>query len=368
MRIAFVLESFNIGGAERQAYNLACSFQSLGHEVTMVALTKDGKLSYLLEENRIHSVVLGAKTNYGKLNFFKLKKLLKNTLKSQSPDAILPYTYWPNLITNLVWKKTGAKVSFWNQRDEIPFDRVDLASKAILNATYIVANSDGGRLHLTDSFQSLDLASTHVIRNGVKLPKQTEDNEYWLKKLGKRKNQISVVMVANLQYRKNHKIVLDSWRKVVDHFQDHQIFPKLYLAGRFDDMVYKLKGHCFDLMFTNEVSFLGGVDDVRGLLERMDLGVFASFHEGSPNGILEPMYMGLPVIANRIKGNIEVLGAENPGLVRSDDVEQLSEKLISFIKDEMLRETVGEVNFDRVKNEFSIENVTAKYLKLCNSY
>jgi glycosyltransferase involved in cell wall biosynthesis len=361
MRFLFVLDSYKIGGAERQAFKLASSLLDVGHEVGFVALTEEGKLSSLLDKTGIEHSLLELGLNFGKFNFPRIKNSLKKSISLFKPDVVLPYTYWPNLLSNLVWKKTTAKLCFWNQRDEIPFLNKKLEEKALSKTSFVVANSKGGRDHLKENFPFLDNIS--VIRNGISMDASYESN--WESILSKAKNEVSVVMIANLQYRKDHNAVLEAWKHVVEINKELNIEPKLYFAGRFAGTHDQLKAKCFDLKFTNEVQFLGGVDDVKGLLEQMDLAVFASFHEGSPNGILEPMSVGLAVVANRIAGNIEALGAENEGLVDSANRDQLVNKLNLLIKDTTKRKVLGDHNKNRIISDFGVENLKNQYLKLC---
>lgn len=363
MKFLIVLDSFNIGGAERQSWNLAMSLKSKGHEVQFIALTEDGNLRSHLEKENVPFQILGIDLNFGKINFPKSLMKLRKAIKSVAPDIIFPYTYWPNIMAAHVWKYTGAKKCFWNQRDEFPFQGVSQERKAIAKASVIVANSEGGKAHLEKAF-GLPADKVKVIHNGVQLSAPMESTATWKSKLGLTEDTFAAVMVANLQRRKNHPTLVKAWKKVVDQAAEKGLKkPVLLLAGRFAGKHFELKALAFDLGFTTEIQFLDEVKDLAGLMSACDISVFSSFHEGCPNGVLEPMAAGLAVVANNIQGCQEALGANYSALVESDNEDAFAAKILELMQNETLRNDLGAANKQRINAEFSIEHMTNQYLK-----
>ncbi len=63
-----------------------------------------------------------------------------------------------------------------------------------------------------------------------------------------------------------------------------------------------------------------------------------SYLEGSSNAICEALWLGVPVIASAIPGNIGVLGSDYPGLFRSDDPIDLARVLNQYASEPVFRE------------------------------
>jgi glycosyltransferase involved in cell wall biosynthesis len=134
----------------------------------------------------------------------------------------------------------------------------------------------------------------------------------------------------------------------------------LVLAGRDDGKGMELKALCFDLGICDTVRFPGAVKDVPGLLQASDIGAFSSPSEGCPNGVLECMAMGLPVVGSDIPGVREALGSEEPrALVARNDEEAMATKLAPLLVDPELRCELGERNRQRIRDQFS-------YSRMCD--
>lgn len=367
MKFLIVLDSFNIGGSEMQSYILAVELRKKGHEVVFCALTIDGRLSRLLKAEGIPYRLLGVDLNYGKVNFLRVVFRLRKAIKAEKPEIILPYGYWPNVMTGQIWKFTSAKVCFWSQEDEIPFVNNSKERRALKNASVIIANSEGGKGHLMQAF-GLSASQVDIVSNGVQLPEPKEAPAVWKQKLNKSEGELVVVMVANLQYRKDHATLIAAWRLVIDQMKAaNETLPKLVLAGRFAGKHFELKAQAFDLNFTDEILFLGEVSDLGGLLNVCDLAVFSSLKEGCPNGLLEPMSVGLAAVAGRIDGTVEALGDDYPAFFQPKNAESCAKVLLEVLRSPDKRKMLGDRNRKRINDHFTTQQLVQRYLNLSGS-
>ena len=89
------------------------------------------------------------------------------------------------------------------------------------------------------------------------------------------------------------------------------------------------------------VMFLGHRDDVPDLLSAASLFVLPSRFEGLPLALLEAMSLALPIVATRIGGSSEAVGADYPWLVQPGDAEALAAAIVEALTDKQRRRHIG---------------------------
>jgi len=355
-RIIFLLPSLELGGAERQAVLLARYLQTEANaRVAIWGIERIGRVAeickeYGLEWELAPFVATGAYTRdlAGMFRFFR-------KLRRARPDIILPYTLIPNILCGLGWKLTQARLCIWNQRDDGFNLRNDLFYHrwAVRNTSFIIANSSQGRDVLANDF-SVEPGRIEIVRNGIVLNDPVHDRTWWRSCLSVRHSDFLACMVANLHKYKDHITLIRAWRRVVDMTTEKGIYPRLVLAGRFDGTEDEVRSEITSLALQNHVILLGKVADIGGLLESVDIGVFSSNSEGCPNGVLECMKVGLPVVATDIPGIREAVGPSGiRWLSKPRDAEELATLIVELVADEVMRREVGELNRKRVENMFS---------------
>lgn len=104
------------------------------------------------------------------------------------------------------------------------------------------------------------------------------------------------------------------------------------------------------LALGDSCEFLGYTleEDKRALLESFDVFVLPTLAEGTPNGLIEVMMLGLPIVSTTVGGIPDMLPADTgvevedaAVLVPPDDVDSLAEALVRLASDASLRERLG---------------------------
>jgi glycosyltransferase involved in cell wall biosynthesis len=287
----------------------------------------------------------------------KLRTLVSFTqaLREARPDVLLPYTLVPNIVCGLVWPCSGAQLSIWNQRgvvgEGVP---TKVHEWAVARTRCFISNSRHGAEYLMHRF-GLKPGSVNVVPNGVELDPPQADEYLWRSRLGIGNDVFIACMVANLSTYKDHATLLRAWSMVVNSLRARGKSAVLLLAGRFAHTQDTLKALAFDLELGKSVRFLGPIDDVSGLLSAVDLGVFSSRSEGSPNGVLECMAAGLPVVGTDEPGIREVLGPDgNALLAPPGDTNELAALILDLVSDPQSRARLGRLNRTRIQEEFSV--------------
>ena len=356
-----------IGGSQTQVLHLADYLKNhLKAEVQVWSFIYSEYYARMLTQHGIPYYIPFSFYKGGKVR--KAIGLLRFLLKIRSfrPHIIMPFNNLPNRVCGAVWKWTGAKTCIWNQRDEGRDITGGFIEKLAIKYTPVfVANSEEGKNFLHETF-SIEPEAVTIIHNGIRLADPKLPVKEWRKKLDIDASALVAVMVANLTRYKDHQTLLKAWRSVVQSPSLQTLHTKLVLvmAGKKCETYEPLKDYVHAHQLEPYVRFTGFVDDVPGLLKACDLGVFSSKFEGCPNGILESMAAGLPVVAADIIGAREALGEDYPFLVPEENSDILARKIITFLSDPEKRQIYGEQNFKRVSELFSLEKMTLGYKQL----
>ncbi|HWN10326.1 MAG TPA: glycosyltransferase [Pyrinomonadaceae bacterium] len=362
-RIIIMLGPLVLGGSERQALLLATYLKNEQNADVRVWGTEPGRVAELCDQLEIPWQLVPCPWVGRRLRLLSNLAKLAWRLRRARADVILPYMSLPSFACNFVWPWTGARFSVWNQRD---YGLTRFISKfearAVKNTPLFVANSK----HIAE-YLIRELGASprrvRIVPNGIRLPSPELDRQGWHDRLGVPDNSFLACMVANLHDLKDHATLLKSWRIVVDRAGDQK--PILLLAGRFETSHHALKALAFDLNLNESVRFLGAVTDVAGLLGSIDLGVFSSRSEGSPNGVLECMAAGLPMAGTDIPPIREAMPPDQYSfLTPPGDHESLANAILTLLADKGLRTRLGELNRQQVEAFFSKEQMCESMLNI----
>ena len=107
----------------------------------------------------------------------------------------------------------------------------------------------------------------------------------------------------------------------------------------------------------------GARPDVPDMLHTLDLFVLPSLAEGISNTILEAMASGLPVIATRVGGNVELVDEGRTGfLVPAADPAAMANAIRTYLDDRTLLATQGQAARKKAEMEFSLDAMINRYL------
>jgi glycosyltransferase involved in cell wall biosynthesis len=365
--ICLLFGSLEIGGAERQGLLLARHLKD--HEMADVQVWGLGqRRGPVADQCDTWGIPWRAvPVHWGlRRRLFHLVRIAF-LLRQERPSILISYTKVPNLVAALVWRLCGVRLCVWNQADAgLLLKSTLLHRHAVAQVTCFIANSDGGQQYLLDTF-GLQSDAVRLIRNGVVLAAPRDDRACWRKRLVVEDETFVAVMVANLSSYKDHATLLDAWHLLLGRCSGS--LPVLVLAGRFDDRAELLQEQAVKLGIASHVRFLGGVDDISGLLKAADLCVHCSPSEGIPNAVLEAMAAGLVVVGSDIPGLREAVGEEGSTfLAPPADSYALAGLVERLMSDPDLRQQHGVRMQSRAVELFGLERMcheTVECLKTC---
>lgn len=354
LKIILLTLSLEHGGSEQRAITLARYFQKKEFNVELWGLNGPGSLSQMCDE-------FGIPWRVVPLDWYqKPRRRIANlfkwliALRKAKPDILLPHTLIPNTVCGILWRWTGASRCIGYEGGyEFGLAGRHWESMAVRLTPVFICNAQHIASEMVNYYKCRE-NKIKIVPNGIELANPIHSRSWWRTSLGVGENAFLAVMVANLSGFKDHDTLLKAWRLVINRLAIKGVDAKLLLAGKDLGTESMLRRLVDKLGMREGVKILGKVQDVSGLLRSVDLGVYSSRREGSPNGIIECMLAGLAVAATDCDGIRWVLGEhQTPWLSRSDDIEQFAKNILSLKDDMNTRILIGMQNKDRAVKEFS---------------
>ena len=346
MKILQVIDTLNIGGAERMCVNISNLLTSKSVENSILVTRELGPLSKQVESDKIDLIL--KKNGFDLRGFYRFLKLIK----AKKPTVIHAHS------TSIYWA-LGAKLLFpkikliWHDHDGMSEFLKNSDRKIIkfiskyFHATIVVNQI----LHDWNRRNTLS-ENVFLLRN-FSLFKKTKEKT--------KNDKIRIVCLANFREQKDHMTL----------FRALQLIPytvnfECICAGQVSDVFYfqQLKDFCtFNL--SHRVKFVGEVEDVEELLFSADIGVLSSKSEGLPVALLEYGCAGLAVVITNVGQCAEVLGNGEFGhVVNPSDYIEISKRIFSLIVNYDERTILGESFRINTESNYGKEMFYNQYSKI----
>ena len=220
-------------------------------------------------------------------------------------------------------------------------------------ATKVVANSPAARQVLTA--EGVAPGSIAVIPNGV--------DPSWFDLPDHPRPIRTVITVANLRPEKSHDILLEAAAALASAHPD----LRFQIVGD-GPRRQQLEAHAAALGLAGIVQFLGHRDDVPALLAAADLFVLPSRSEAFPNGAIEAMAAGLPVVACAVGGLVDLIDPGTTGLlVPPGDAAALAAAIARLAGHPAEAESLGRAARLAVRQRYSFDRMVGSFEELYRS-
>jgi glycosyltransferase involved in cell wall biosynthesis len=201
----------------------------------------------------------------------------------------------------------------------------------------------------TSEFQPAGCGKKHQLRHKLHLPAHA----------------VIVTYTGRLVSYKGLPLLLRVWREI----QCKHNHAKLLLIGSggldIHNCEAELKTYVKENNLQNTVQFIGNVQNVNEYLQASDIFVFPTENEAFGISLIEAMSCGLPAIATPVGGVKDILQDKHNGLlVKKGDFRQLYKALDTLLTDAVLSSSLGKSAWQTVKEMYSAEIVTQKYIEL----
>ena len=227
--------------------------------------------------------------------------------------------------------------------------QIALQRQAYRLAHKIVANSRAAARQL--ELEGITADRIQVIPNGVNL--DDADADAGAGGRLPRRPVTTILTVANLRPEKAHEVLLAA----AVELRPRHPYLHFLIAGD-GPRAAELQALATSLGLDAQVTFLGHREDVPALLAQADVFVLPSRSEAFPNGAIEAMAAGLPVIASRVGGLLDLVDEGRTGLlVPPDDPGALAAAIESLIVSPVRAEMLGASARDEVARRYSFDRM-----------
>ncbi|HUU27436.1 MAG TPA: glycosyltransferase [archaeon] len=360
--VGLVIGQLGYGGAERQLTFLARGLRERGEHVSVFCLSQE--LEPYGEEIRQGGIPLFALPRRGHRELERVFRLAR-LLRREKPDILHSFLETGNIYSFLARPLAGNPAFIPSVRSILPYPggalKRNLHGRSLKAADLVLANCQASaeafaRIHSlrpecfriihngVPEFPAFDKAAREKARQRFKIPK----GHRVIGTVGKdapRKNIPAYIKLAGKLYSKLGDICA-------------------LAAGRGLDESYPAR-HDLRRTAVCQAIFLGLVKDIATFYAALDIFVLTSLSEGLPNGVLEAMAAGLPVVAYDVGGVAELVEDQATGiLVPQDDEEALYEAVYSLLGDRDLARKLGEAGKRRASERFTVDRMVGEILAL----
>jgi glycosyltransferase involved in cell wall biosynthesis len=350
-KILIISYSLGTGGSELNAYKI-------------ISMLKDSNFDwlYLNDDTLEIKEMLERKKNIGLIKnikfpgiralsiFLWLRKIAK-LVKFSDYTSIYAIGFLPSVIMSLLKIFFSIKINLITTRREL------MPWRKLYHAPFVeLINICSNKIETNSRNIETMLLSNFITKNKVYyLPNILFLHTYGANvDLYSMQNKRNIGIVANVRSAKNFPLFLEIAKDVLKKNDDvifsiagkdqNSLVRKFIKENQLEEKLFIFE----DIKYNNIISFY----------RSLDLFLFTSKHEGSPNAIYEAISCGLPIVSSSIPATKELLkNGINGFLCDLNDKSSFVDSINLLLSDNELYKEIKENNIEKYKNEFDNEIV-----------
>ncbi|MBL7895058.1 MAG: glycosyltransferase [Bacteroidia bacterium] len=242
----------------------------------------------------------------------------------------------------------------------------------------IITISDIQKKELTEVFNITDPKKTHVVPLGFDLERFTKNTEQKRKEFREKyklaDDELAIGIIGRLAPIKNHELFIDAIEFVKN--KTNKKIRAFIIGGGETQQQLENYLQSKNLPFTKLAEspslfcFTSWIKNVDWALSGLDVVALTSKNEGTPVSLIEAQAAGKLIVATKVGGTADVVGADSGFLTNPNNPQEYKEKLLEAVNDfEKLQSKVAN-NRAEVLKRFSytrlvsdVENLYKKLLK-----
>ena len=354
MKFLFVIPSLSDGGAERVISVLASELTKQGHKATILIYFKTEN-EYEVSRNVKKVYLSGYESDYDKMNYIKRLIILRKVAKAEKADFVIPFLSHVCIQTCVALFGTNNKIiqTVRNDPRTFPLGKIHRFLRTLfINFSYktFVQNKN-----------QKSYFSKRTQKKIFVLPNPVRGDLFDCKKKNNTDNSI-IASAGRLNSQKNFFMLIDAFETVFKRYKNIEL--RIYGHAGDGRIKKQLEEHIEKKDLNNVIKLMGTTNDMKSMLESIDLYVLSSDYEGMPNSLMEAMAAGVPCVSTDCPtGPSDLIqDGENGLLVPVNDAKAMSgaiEKMLFQLDKEKLAENGRKF----VKENYSADVIAKRLLE-----
>ena len=365
MKVAFLIRSLEVGGAERQLAYLAIGLKDKGVSVSVGVFYRGGALEELLNSGGVTIEYLDKQGRWDLVGFFRRTT---KWIRRENPDVLHGYLTGANIVTilikpffqklHIVW---GVRASNMLLENYDKLARFSFRLSVLLSrfTDLIIVNSNSGYdYHLANGYPSDRMV---VIPNGIDTNLFSPDSS------ARKRQRVAwgidegiylVGVVGRLDPMKDHKTFLNAIMKIISKRSD----VRFVSVGDGDATLLKeLQVYTIKIGIEKQIIWESGKKNIEEVYNALDVLVSTSaFGEGFSNTLAEAMSCGLRCVATDVGDAVKVLSGTG-SIVSQGDSSAVAKGVLELIEcDDGENEKYKRLAIDHIRENYSINRLVSK--------
>ncbi len=328
MKVAHVVDSMEVGGAETLVAQMCSAQREEGHAPRVYAVATLGPLGKQMQTDGFT-----VQANIGRHIISSARQFLR-IFADWRPDVVHLHNPTPTIHAALSARMVGVPciVSTRHSLVAAPH-RLKVELKYAVAATccdWVVGICDA----TTNNMRSLhSVPSRKLVRvyNGIVPLKRVATGMCPVK------TGFTLLYVGRLAPVKNHSLLLRAFRSALSAMPD----LNLWMVGDGSER-QALEALAAELNIATHVTFWGQQLDVAPFFSAADVFIMSSLSEGLPLSLLQAFSLGLPSIVTDVGGMSEVVRISRAGIASRTDPESLAAAILQLARNEADRQQFSE--------------------------
>jgi glycosyltransferase involved in cell wall biosynthesis len=352
LRVAHLIQYFEIGGLERMVERLSIASKSRGVDSLVMAYLGDGPIRGALEAQGVRTLFLdsGPGLRPG------LVMRVRSVLRRERIDVLHTHHLGPFVYGAPAAILAGCRRVHTEHSHEL----YDNARRRFLGSLMSPLSEVVAVSPEVSKYRQRFPGRCRVIQNGVPIPALEPSKRADARaRLGVERDSFVIGCAARLSAEKNHTGLLDAFALL------RRDAPRAVLVCAGDGPLGDaLRGEAKAAGLEPHIRWLGAVEDMHGFYSALDVCVLNSTREGLPLCLLEAMSFGIPVVATDVGGVGELLADDAGLLVPSRAPTLVARALLLLATNPELAAELGRNGNARILERYSIDNMVDRYVEL----